>query len=73
MMKFIIGVIYCFYLKKQNLFYNKLSLFQNCYLVKTFGFLTNTLAQNDSPRISVNEFLSALHKNHIKRFVLVYI
>ena len=49
MMKFIIGddeVHHWCYLKYQNLFYNTLSLFQSCYLLKTFGFLTNTLAQN---------------------------
>ena len=65
--------LHCFYLKYQNLFYDTLSLFQNCYLLKTFGFLINTLAQNDSPRISVHWFLPALHKNHIKQLVLVYI
>ena len=39
MMKLIIDVLYCFYLKYKNLFYDTLSIFQNCYLVKNFGFL----------------------------------
>ena len=38
MIKLIIGVFILFYLKYQNLFYNTVSLFTNCYLVKTFGF-----------------------------------
>ena len=41
------------------------------YFVKTFGYLTNTLAHKQCPRIGVHWFLSALHKTHIKRLVLI--
>ena len=38
----------------QNEFYDTLNLFLNCYLLRSFVFLTNTLAHGSIPNISVH-------------------